>query len=428
MAKAPTMPMDANTPRLPATPEEYCSRGMDRLEAGDVRDAIDDFTQAIKLRPDIAAGYRFRAMAHAELGNVPRAIADLDQAIRLKPDDIQALLNRGTFFLRQKQYDEALADCNRALAIDAARADLIALRGRVNEARGASEMADADFSAAIEMDPGHAAEYLVWRGDLRLKSDELVAAIDDFDAALRINDANVYALSRRASAHWANHDLDAALRDFTRAVDLDVDWVWVRNGRGLVLHDLGKYDAALADFDKALELDHGHGPTFEYRFETLHKLGRKDDVMAALNEAIKRNPESPRLFNRRAMMHYFNREYPKAVRDHTAALKCDPANATTFNYLGWVWATAPDPTVRNGRRALECATRACELTEWQTPGFLDTLAAAHAEVGNFPEAEKWADRAHDVAEDDKTRNEYAARAEQYRNRTPLRVNPADLEG
>jgi len=198
---------------------------MDHLEKGNYRDAIDDFTQAIKLRPDIAAGYRFRAMAHAELGNVPRAIADLDQAIRLKPDDLQALLNRGTFFLRQKQYDDALADCNKALSLDDARADLIALRGRVNEARGASELADADFSKAIELDPGHAAEYLVWRGDLRLKSDDLDGAIEDFDRALSINDANVYALSRRASAHWASHDLEAALReaiDHARPYDLEL--------------------------------------------------------------------------------------------------------------------------------------------------------------------------------------------------------------
>ena len=101
--------------------------------------------------------------------------------------------------------------------------------------------------------------------------------------------------------------------------------------------------------------------------------------------------------------------------------------APTFNYLAWVWSTAPDPTVRNGRRALECATRACELSEWQTPGFLDTLAAAHAEVGNFADAEKWAERAAELAEDDKSRREYLARAEQYRDGEPLRVTPADEE-
>jgi serine/threonine-protein kinase len=163
------------------------------------------------------------------------------------------------------------------------------------------------------------------------------------------------------------------------------------------------------------------------RVESLYRVGRRAEALADLDEAIKRNADCPRLFNRRAMLHYFDRAYSKALRDHTAALKCDPQNANTFNYLAWVWSTAPDPTVRNGRRALDCATRACELTEWQTPGFLDTLAAAHAEVGNFSDAERWAERAAGLAEDDKSRREYQARAEQYREKTPLRVTPSDEE-
>jgi serine/threonine-protein kinase len=234
-------------------------------------------------------------------------------------------------------------------------------------------------------------------------------------------------LSRRASAHWALRDLDAALADYTLAVELDGEWVWVRNGRGLVYHDRKDYEAALTDFTESLKIDPTHAATYEYRAETLYKLGRLTDALADLNEAVKRNPESPRLYNRRAMLHYYNREYSKAVRDHTSALKCDPSSAPTFNYLAWVWSTAPDPSVRNGRRALECATRACELTEWQTPGFLDTLAAANAEVGNFEEAEKWSERAAELADSDKSKREYIARAEQYRDGEPLRVTPADEE-
>ena len=53
---------------------------------------------------------------------------------------------------------------------------------------------------------------------------------DELDRALQADPENVYALSRRASAHWAGRDLTAALADYTRAVDLDSDWVWVRNG------------------------------------------------------------------------------------------------------------------------------------------------------------------------------------------------------
>ncbi len=149
------------------------------------------------------------------------------------------------------------------------------------------------------------------------------------------------------------------------------------------------------------------------------------EALADLNEAIRLNPDSMRLFNRRAMLYYFNKEYGKAVRDHMEALKRKPDDAATFNYLAWVWSTAPDPNFRNGRRALECATRACELTEWQTPGFVDTLACAHAEVGQFSEAVNWSEKAIELASDDKSRQEYEARMELFRNRQPAREKPTE---
>jgi serine/threonine-protein kinase len=102
-------------------------------------------------------------------------------------------------------------------------------------------------------------------------------------------------------------------------------------------------------------------------------------------------------------------------------LKCEPNHASTLNYLAWVWCTAPDPNVRNGRRALECATRACELTEWQTPGFVDTLAAANAELGQWSEAIRWAEKAAELATDDRSRREYESRVNLFEERKPLRA-------
>ena len=157
------MQTDTHIPQPPNTAEEYCSRGMDRLRTGNFKDAIDDFTQAIRLRPDVASGYRYRAIAHAESGNVTRAIADLDQAIRLKPDDVQALYDRGQFFppAAVRRGSRRLQQGRESRS---ARADLLpSAAGSTKHA--AVRTGGRGLLAGDRVRPSGAAGYLIMRGD-----------------------------------------------------------------------------------------------------------------------------------------------------------------------------------------------------------------------------------------------------------------------
>jgi serine/threonine-protein kinase len=412
------------------TPEaqDYFNRGLDKLHSGQWQDALNEFTEAIKLRPDISVGWRYRSYAFADGGNFIRAIADLDEAIRLKPDDVQAYYDRGQHLLRQKQLELALADCNKAIELEPARADLFGLRGRVKAAKGSTEHAMADFGKAIEMDPEGAKDYLAWRGDLYSEMELFVEAIDDYTSALNKDATQAQVYAQRAHCYWMLNDHDAALVDLNQAIQLDPNYPWLRVRRGALHQDRKELDEALVDFNQAVEMNPKYILAMEYRAETLYKLGRRAEALADLAEAMKLNPEGQqavRILNRRAMWYYFNKEYLKAIKDHMDALKKDPNDAPTFNYLAWIWCTSPDPNVRNGRRALECATRANELTEFQNPAFLDTLAAAHAEMGQFTEALNFQGKALEFADNPKSEEEYTKRMEQYENRQPLRVSPRE---
>ena len=78
---------------------------------------------------------------------------------------------------------------------------------------------------------------------------------------------------------------------------------------------------------------------------------------------------------------------PKFVACGALAGFLMPADSVQVaNNLAWLYATHPRAEFRNAAEALTLATRICELTNYEAPAYLDTLAAAQAEAGRFSEA------------------------------------------
>jgi len=69
-----------------------------------------------------------------------------------------------------------------------------------------------------------------------------------------------------------------------------------------------------------------------------------------------------------------------------------------LNNYAWALATSPDPRLRDGARALQVARRALATLNAPDPGYLDTLAAAHAATGDFAEAVRIQSEALRIAE------------------------------
>lgn len=65
--------------------EAYTDRGNGYSDKGEPHDAIEDYTQAIKLDPTRADAFAGRGIQYYELDDYKRAMPDLDQAIRLNP-------------------------------------------------------------------------------------------------------------------------------------------------------------------------------------------------------------------------------------------------------------------------------------------------------------------------------------------------------
>jgi Flp pilus assembly protein TadD len=108
--------------------------------------------------------------------------------------------------------------------------------------------------------------------------------------------------------------------------------------------------------------------------------------------------------------------------DFDADLELDAGDAWALNQRAWFLATAADERHRNGQEALQAAQRACVLTNWSESRYLDTLAAAYAELGDFSNAVHLQMKALNLAPPGR-RLGYELRLELYMSGLPYHASP-----
>ncbi|HEV2452896.1 MAG TPA: hypothetical protein VGY98_01455, partial [Verrucomicrobiae bacterium] len=89
--------------------------------------------------------------------------------------------------------------------------------------------------------------------------------------------------------------------------------------------------------------------------------------------------------------------YAAALGHYRSALDHDANCVDALNNAAWLLATAPNPRLRDGKTAVELASKACELTGDKQAFFIGTLAAAEAEAGQFDAAIANAQKARTLA-------------------------------
>jgi tetratricopeptide (TPR) repeat protein len=78
-------------------------------------------------------------------------------------------------------------------------------------------------------------------------------------------------------------------------------------------------------------------------------------------------------------------------------LEADPGNVGILNHMGWLYATAEDPTLRDPAKALAYAQRAVDASDGKEANILDTLAEAYYVNQQYDEAIETEERALELA-------------------------------
>jgi tetratricopeptide (TPR) repeat protein len=247
---------------------------------------------------------------------------------------------------------------------------------------------------------------------------DLERALADCTNAIRLAPRSAEAYNNRGFMWTEKEDFDKAIADFNMAVSIDPNHAPAFDNRGLAWGAKGEYEKAIQDHTNAIQLDSNNGHYYNNRGNVYSALDDYEKALADFNSAVRLDPHEAVAYNNRGNVRYFLKDYEQALIDFTEAIRLDPNDPVAYNSRAVLLASCPDEKYRDGKKAVADATKACQLTDWKDVEALDTLAAAHAESGDFDKAVEYSQKAIDLAADD-DKPDLESRLKLYQDKKPF---------
>lgn len=314
-------------------------------------EGIEHFSKLILANPTDSANYARRSKAHELKGDIDAALKDYDEAIRIAPTISSWYNNRANLFNRKRDFDTALRD----------------------------------YTRALEISPG---SYIVHgnRGNAYSNLRDFNKAITDYNEALRLNGTYINALANRGNAYRETRQYDKALADYAAALKIDARFAYALASRGGLWTARGDYAKAEADISAACAIDPRLALAFLQRGNLRRATRQHPFAFDDYAHAIWLEPRFSSAYVERGIARRELKQYDKALADFDKALEIEPKSPFALSAKAWLLATCADDKIRDGRKALELAKAADARCVTKEPRYLEALAAANAELGDFDAA------------------------------------------
>lgn len=322
------------------------------VQIGYWKDTVSLWTRTIAVTADNYEAHRNLAAEWDRLGNTTEAVKHYETALKSTPNQKVLHNDLGTFWLKRREYREARRHFESALALDPENPLTRNNLGGLFLMIGKPAEAEPHLRSAISGRPD--------------------------DAGARFNLAMALAMLGR----WEEADYQ-----FTEGWNLDTTNTAARHSFGVLLRDRGRTDQALAHLEKATQL---RPEQADYWFdlavawELKRMYSRAVECYRSAVASVNR-PDSKFLLG---LAHglYQSGDKGSAAVQYRRATQLEPAWQNRLDELAWRLAVHPDAGQRNGVLAVLAGEQICQATDFGTVEFLDTLSAAYAEAGRFPDA------------------------------------------
>ena len=290
--------------------------------------------------------------------------ADLRSAIDADPDAVVTRLELARTLRREGKLDEARREIEQALRIDPEFAESYAEMGNLFAAAGQIRQAAGAYQRALQLDPGlHEVQAAL--GTLMIEA----GALDD---GLRM------------------------LRDAAAALPGDTD---VQQNLAAALAQTGQFAESMQLTRSIVERRPDHAPSLVLLGTLLAMQGQTEQSVEMLRRAVEADPNDVEARMELGRSLWELGRHQAAIASFNAAAARRPNDPEIARELAWSMSTSPVAAARDGAAALKLAGVICERSGFSNPMYLDVLAAAQAETGDYAAAVGTSDRALQIIRD-----------------------------
>jgi tetratricopeptide (TPR) repeat protein len=231
----------------PKTSDAFCNRGMSRAQVGDIKGALKDFDEAIRLGPKNGRAYYGRAQVYVDQEKHAQAVADYNLAVKYEPNESKYWLARGRgISTNGGTREDVLACYDRGIELDPENPELYCARAYIRGLMLDTKGAIADLNQAEKYDKKDA--YIPYaRGNEQLVLKNQKAAMEDFNKALAMYPEYSTVLCTRGRLYKDMGDMKSAMRDFDRAIKVAPDDPWPYEVRSMEKMAIGDKAGAAED-------------------------------------------------------------------------------------------------------------------------------------------------------------------------------------
>jgi tetratricopeptide (TPR) repeat protein len=304
--------------------KQYLKAGDEFLKSNKLTDALEQYSKALQIEPDLTKAYTQRAFVYSQQSKFKEAAEDYDRASAFIPKDEVNFFNAATMYykigdnqssydrlkkalsvksnyieaiqlkvvvlINLKRYDEALTDAKTALRYKET-AENYFVYARVNDTLGKWEEAEKSYLKALEKNDKYL-EASIRLADLQRREKKYNLAISYINRAIRQDAKSIDAYLVRCDIYADQLQFQSAINDVSTILLLKPDDANMYFKRGEYYQGFTQHTNAILDFNKVISLQpenamayykraHSYEQLMQYKeaikdYEMLTKLSKYD--------------------------------------------------------------------------------------------------------------------------------------------------------